>query len=273
MRTNFFEKCAYRSKEQGVTLLLSILVLSSITSVAFSLAAVTLIEVRTSGDVLRTEPVYYSDQGIAEEAVYLLKRKAAADATFGSDCSPVFKPYSTPPDPSVVTGTKICGISADKSLKVRIPPSATTYQSAKKFYLFNPGAAKNNQYPGPSNYGIINITNISQFNDSVQVYICRLDQECAAPGTYSWSVPGDVLVKGEKGEYGAGFIDGNNYSYEVSILNLSPALTPHDLFVQIDTFDINGVPQGLPYLNKKAVQIQSTRAGLTRRIEVQVPTQ
>lgn len=261
------------TKQSGVTLLLSMLVLSSIASVAFSLAAVTFIEVRTSGDVQRTEPVYYSDQGIAEEAIFALKRDVST-VNFGSNCDTNFISYPAP-DPSITSETKICNISAQSSVEVIIPASASSYAASRRFYLFDPS----NGGTGPGGYSRITITNTSKYNVPIRVYICRLDRECTSPGagTEPWVAAGDDIAQGASRTYQTPVIDGDSYSYEVSIINLTTVnlpQVPQDLFAKIDTFAADGVtPKGLPYLNKQAVQIQSTKASLTRRVEVLIPTQ
>lgn len=267
-----------QQSQQGITLLLSILLLASISAIAFSVASITLIEVRTSGDVQRTEPIFYSDQGIAEEAVYGLKRKASpATATaptalyFGGDCSTSFVPYIAP-DTSVTSQVKICNV-APGDVVVRVPASAVDYATAKRLYMFDPSPG--NQGTGPGGYEVLNIENISTINAAVRVFICHLDEECQSPaqGTSDWVVDGRTgandIDQGSTGQF-SGVIDPAR-SYEISLINLSGQ--PQDLFVRVVTEKPGGVSYGLPYLNKKKVEIQSTKSGLTRRVEVLVPTQ
>ncbi len=70
-RTNKLDRS---NRQAGVTLLLAILVMSAVTAIAFSVATIVLVEIRASGDVLRTEPALYTVQGVTEQAFYSFKR-------------------------------------------------------------------------------------------------------------------------------------------------------------------------------------------------------
>jgi len=52
----FTESKFKKNRQSGVTLLLAILILSSIMAISFSLATILFVEIRTSGDFIRTEP-------------------------------------------------------------------------------------------------------------------------------------------------------------------------------------------------------------------------
>lgn len=265
--------------QAGVTLFLSILVLSAITAIAFSVAAVTFVEVATSGDVQRTEPSYYSDQGITEEAIYSLKRRVngpdgvptpvpapPSPLYFGLKtvpCAPDFVQY-TSPSPSIQSFTKLCGIATQYNIEVRILPSASSYGNARRFYLYDP----TNYGIGGGGYGSVSIVNVSpNTNVTVRAYLCRLDEECNA-GSPSVDIPAN-----SSHEFPG--LQGDTFSYELAIMNLSISQTgaAQDAYVKIQTYDTNGIGKGLPYLNKEAVEIQSTRSGITRRVQVLVPTQ
>lgn len=62
------------SNQDGVTLLLGILILASITAISFSLATIAFVEIRSSADVVRSEPALYVIQGQIEEAIFKVKR-------------------------------------------------------------------------------------------------------------------------------------------------------------------------------------------------------
>src|SRR3989338_7787337 len=64
-----------KDAQAGVTLLLALLVLSAILAIRFSLATILLTEVKSSGDLIRTEPAFYAAEGITEEALYKIKRQ------------------------------------------------------------------------------------------------------------------------------------------------------------------------------------------------------
>lgn len=60
--------------QAGVTLMLAVLILAAITAVAFSMVTIVLVEIKTSGDELRTEPALYATLGVTEEALFQYKR-------------------------------------------------------------------------------------------------------------------------------------------------------------------------------------------------------
>lgn len=263
----------------GVTLFLSVLVLSSIVAVAFSVATVTLVEVQTAGDVLRTEPSYYADLGITEEAIFILKRQVGTPPapSLGSNCAPSYTGY-TGPNPLVANQVKICDVATSHNIEARVLSSASSYGSARRFYLYNPAnlAPDSNGYM-PSGYGSVALTNTSGqtgTNVTLHVYMCRLDDDCIVSG--SWVVNQDLVANSTLliNNINFGAFDGSKYSYELAFTNNSGGtLNPLDGFIQIVTLDTSSNPKGLPYLNKKAVTIQSSKSGLTRRVEVLIPTQ
>jgi Tfp pilus assembly protein PilE len=78
------------ANQQGVTLLLSILVLAAILAISFSLASVAFVEIRSSGDLVRTEPTYYSADAISEQALFKVKRNATdTQLTYDSNLNKV----------------------------------------------------------------------------------------------------------------------------------------------------------------------------------------
>ena len=258
-----------QKRSDGVTLFLSILVLAAITAVAFSLASVTLVEIQTSGDVERTEPSYYADQGITEEAIYSLKRKVSSvqgAPNLGTNCATTFVSY-TGPDPSIAGETKICDIMASYNIEVRILTSANTYATARRFYLYNPA----NFGLGAGGYGNVSVTNTSKTNTTIHVYICKLINDCSTTGI--WEASSNVDITPGNGRVFILNGTASDGSYELAITNKSVATPPDDAFAQIISYDTNNVGKGLPYLNKKAIQIQSTKSGLTRKVEVLIPTQ
>ena len=76
-------KLQVTSSQRGVTLLLAILVLSAVLAISFSLSTILLLEVRSSGDLTRSEASLYASTGISEQAAFDLKRQVSC----GSGCS------------------------------------------------------------------------------------------------------------------------------------------------------------------------------------------
>lgn len=254
--------------ESGVTLLLSVLILSAITAVAFSVATIMLVEVRTSADVARTDTAYYNDQGIVEEAIFAFKRKVTTvkdnfgTLVSGQNCSNFASLMQGPLYPSVTNKTRRCLFNAEHIVKETIPLSANSYETSKKFFLYNPSYLTPGNQPG--GYAKVRLNNLG--NASLTIYICKLDIICDEVLGGFTSGPTTI------GGFGVReFSVSPNYSYELAVQNNSSSA---EGLLQIETYGPDNVtPKGLPYLNKEGVEIESTRGGLTRRVQVLVPTQ
>src|SRR5579864_1216596 len=61
-------------RQEGVTLLLGLLILASLLAISFSLASILFIEVRSSSDLLKSESSLYAATGVGEESLFNLKR-------------------------------------------------------------------------------------------------------------------------------------------------------------------------------------------------------
>lgn len=131
-----------KQSQAGVTLLLAILILAAITAIAFSLAAITTIELRSSGDVLRTEPALYGAQAVTEEAFFKYSRAVpnalldvAADPSFNDNtgCQPASIRVCNPNN--VVLSSPLPTIRHfDSAPRVDVIP--TTTPSTPVHYLF-----------------------------------------------------------------------------------------------------------------------------------------
>ncbi len=260
-------KNLYKNQE-GVTLLLSILLLAAITSISFSLAAVGFAEVATSDDLAHTEPILYSSLGVAEEATYGMKRvETTIKTNLGTNCAPDFVSYASTPLTTIASQTKLCNINASNDIEVSVPPN--NYNTAVRLYIYDPTPPNS----GTENSGYTNIQFKKNTNNFgiVKVYMCRLDTDCADPTPPSnqisgWSPAGDSLLYNVLNSYSL-----QNQStapkccsYEVVLVNSGVAK---------DIVEVITQPKGLPYLNKTAIEIQSSFGRLIRRLKVLVPTQ
>ncbi len=265
----------YTRGESGVTLLLSVLILSAITAVAFSVATIMLVEVRTSADVARTDTAYYNDQGIVEEAIFAFKRKVTTvkdnfgTLVSGQNCSNFASLMQGPSYPSVTNKTRRCLFNAEHIVKetIPVPPSGSNlhpYYNSKKIFLYNPSYLTPGNQPG--GYKRITFNNLG--TTPLTIYVCRLDIICDPEA----STDGFALTLSLNG---SGYRDFDNIlnpsqSYEIAIQNNGSV----EGVLEIGTYGPDKItPKGLPYLNKEGVEIESTRGGLTRRVQVLVPTQ
>src|SRR6476620_9116923 len=73
-------------QQKGITLLLALLVMAAIGSIIFSVAAITLNEIKTSSDITKSEPSVTGAEAVAEEILYKSIRGIGAE-TVSNDCS------------------------------------------------------------------------------------------------------------------------------------------------------------------------------------------
>ncbi|MBP9686655.1 MAG: hypothetical protein KBD66_02550 [Candidatus Doudnabacteria bacterium] len=246
-----------RESEAGVTLLLSVLLLSAITTIAFSLAAVGFSELATSDDLARTEPIFYHSLGIAEEATFGMKRQEPTVlGRLGSECAQSFTSYVIEPS-SIVSKAKYCNLNPSKTIEVAVSKNAAN--SAVRIYAYDPASGG-----GTSNYTTLKLKKTTDNGATVELYACKLTEECSDLSQYpsvpltGWSVKGTILYPNDTVTMDPA------YPYEIVLVN---ATGPKE-YVEITT-----APTGLPYLNKEAIEIQSEYGRLIRRLRVLVPAQ
>lgn len=254
----------YRAgRQQGVTLLLSVLLLAAVTTIAFSLAVVGFAEISTSDDLARTEPVLYYSLGVAEEATYGMKRgEATLKASLGTECASSFVAYHVQTPDLMSTKTKVCNISPSSGgigiSEITVP--VNTYSSAPRVYVYDPATNS----ADISGYTSIVFKKTTNNLGVVRAYLCPLSANCGDPTSPSNLTAGWLNPSGTLLDYNVSsspVTDGK--PYEIVFVNSGSAKD----FVEITT-----APKGLPYLNKEGVEIQSAYGRLIRRIRVLVPT-
>ncbi len=249
--------------EAGVTLLLSVLLLAAITTIAFSLAAVGFAELETSNDLVETEPVFYASLGVAEEEIFNIKRKVPGTkpvVNSGQSCTSwiTLDPSSLALNSS--SGRKQhCEFSKDSTAVYEIPLAKSSQDKSVKFYLIDPATAG----VGGAGYDSLILENISA-QQKIDYILCDYDTETCTPATPVTLDPGQnsgtIALETTK-------------SYELSIwVNNVFLSSSSGAYVSITTGVPSGV-RGLPYLNKRAVEIETTFGRLTRRIEALIPLQ
>lgn len=241
--------------EAGVTLLLSVLLLASITTIAFSLAAVGFAELSSSDDLSSTEPIFYSSLGVAEEAIFGIKRKVPNLEYIDKNNCNAWKTMTSSAGPKVSTMLRSCLRSTNNQAELEIPISAKNLDTGLKLYLFDPdnGGAGGGGYEkiiilNSSKTEVVSLT-IKDFNDSPPL----VSDYAMAPGA-GYNLGGSPILDVLK-------------SYEITLW--SNHIDPNSgAFVNVTTN-----PKGLPYLNKRGVEIESSAGRLIRRLQVLVPTQ
>lgn len=263
-----------RIKQEGVTLFLAILVLSSILAISFSLATILFIEVRTSSDLTKTEGALAGANGIAEQALFNIKRSACTSNCYVSGFTNHVVLANGSPQKTTIASPNL----ADKVL-----PSSKNLDNTINKYDFCSINATSTQGCG---YGKVTVTYEPSGNpDTLAVYLCEFDASgntayttppCSDISDTSYMLPGSCGTPNMEESGGcttqSWTLDGVNKQQELIMYNLNQSST-QNIYVQIQTYaDIAGtIPKGLPYANKTAVSINTINGQVGRKLKVVIP--
>jgi hypothetical protein len=237
------------NNQRGVTMLLAILVLSAITAISFSLATIVFIEIRTSGDVMRTEPTLYASQAITEEALFKVKRSAP-----------------------VMYTANLNGIVLDNPAPVEVP-----YSSSPLIVILKASTTKQYQMVNPDNlfngggYGKLVVTLVNAVGTSIDVSVDQINpvtgnRDAGYAGAHLTAASPTLTVLGCASSLTC---ISPTMQYELNIQNIDPVLSAT---VSIETYKADGTtPQGLPHVGQTVLDIVASYAGLTRKYEVKIP--
>lgn len=242
-----------RETESGVTLMLAVLVLSAITAVAFSLATIVFIEIRSSGDAARTEPALYSTLGVTEEALFQYKRFYTPPSRDDFDVPTC---AGSNGDTCLLNGVTLTlpgtqPLAFDNSPAVEFVPAATL--KTIPLYVASSYAQV---YQNLTVEVLPNAT-----SSSVHVYF----QVTNSDGSTSSTVP-VIVSPGTAYTYNSFAATGQ---YEIVLDNQNVA---QDLSVKIATTRVGGAtPAGLPFVGQSVLRIVADYLGLTRTYQVNIP--
>jgi hypothetical protein len=247
------------NQQAGVTLLLAVLVLAAITAIAFSLAAIITVEIRSSGDVLRTEPALYAVQGVAEEAFFKYTRSVAnssLDIATNDNAGDTTGCTSTAPNVCLLNGVSLGNPpprarQLDPAPRVDVIAAATTNR-----YLFIDPAQPNDFGQAFSSISVTELNGIlgvtAVFNkccDAVgNKIVVRTDN--LSPNVK------DTLTISDTGQY------------ELAVQNPNSAMP---LLVQIDGQMTSNGSHQIPLVGRHVLDITASYLGLTRKYSVDIP--
>lgn len=231
-----------KNKSQaGVSLMLAVLVLAGITAIAFSVAAIVFTEIRSSGDLLRTEPALYAVQSVTEEAFYSTTR----DVTNF--------PFSTSINNVTLT-------TAQRSFDPSPQAYVVYYNTDTKFSLADSANPFRNAY---TTVKIDYVSPISGVTVNVDVYQYQdtgnngvVDTRQLTTLSPSWTINF------------ANYSNAANSEFEI-VLNTS---SPNNSTVLITSARNGTPPSGLPLIGRAAYDVTASYLGLTRKYTVSVPT-
>ncbi len=270
--------------QEGVTLFLSILVLAAILAISFSLATVLFVEIRTSGDLTRTEGSLYASSGVGEQAFYNLTRQVCPPSTptcFSSTYIAQFPNQVSLPTAPVVSPTST-PVFQDK-----VAPGST-FGNTSNVYYFCSGAASTSG----CGYGKVTVTYLpASSGQNLKVFLCQFNPTeqvvsgGGGPGTYSSQPCSDPTDTGTGGsddywlENGTNPLNSTTNSSQTWFLNsgmqqeliLDNEAQTGYIYVSIATTDGSGNPLGLPLEGATSVDINSLNGQTSRKIQVIVP--
>lgn len=221
--------------EEGVTLLLAILVLSAITAIVFSIAAIAINEIKTSSDLTRTEPVLSAAEAVAEDSLFKLVRGLGS-------VSGCISPSST--TIAGVTVTTCASYYLDNPYSFNLAADAE-----RDFYLYNP--TDQTQPPGYTQVSV-QITSGS----TGTVYFCAASvANCIATpdATQTISVAGPTTWTSSALT--------TTQQYQLMIVNGSGG---------ISGYTVTSTPNGLP-AGTTTIQDSGKNQGVTRKLQITVP--
>lgn len=235
--------------------MLAVLVLAAITAVAFSLATIVFIEVRSAGDAARTEPALYATLGVTEEALFQYKR--AYDPIVGLQMNvPTCAPSSQ----------NICNLNGVTLSMPGTQPIA--FDNSPREEFIGAGVTKVLPMYVVNNYDdqqyqfvqVDVLPNTSDAGVDISTNIYESDQIDPIPGFSGTASPGSPFSS-------SGFQSSGQY--ELIITNQS---STQDLNVSITTTRVgNAQPGGLPYIGEQVLRIMANYVGLTRTYQVRIP--
>lgn len=257
-------------KEQGITLLVAIVVLSAILTITFSIAAILIIEIRTSGDLLRTEKAFYGADAVTEEALFKVKRNISNWTSYGVERNLGNVKIEAPVENTI----------ADPIFQDSIPAMApNSFNLSKRYPLYDPA----NMVAG-SGYGKVTIRNLS-ISQTLKVYICQFNPNgtfqttpCSDKNSeeywidlYGFIKPGtgDKVFNLNANTNSSWFFDSNKQQ-ELVFVNESSA----PIWVQIEAYASDLVTlKPLPLVGETSVDVDATTGGVSRKIRVYIPNQ
>jgi hypothetical protein len=238
--------------ESGVTLMLAILVLSAVVAIAFSLATIVFIEIRSSGDATRTEPALYASFAVTEEKLFQYKR---------------FVPTNSQPSRSdtclVKNECTVNGVSLD--LPGNQPPD---YDESPKVVFVPKNTIKtipmfiDGEYDKLYNSISLQLLKGGNFLD----YYFKAIDENGNPYPPD-NVPNTKYrATTAAAEAYTGFVDNRQYE-----LVLDNSANSQDVSVVIKTWGTDGSPKGLPFVGEEMLKIRAQYRDLNRTYQVRIP--
>lgn len=238
---NFRQKLKDQS---GVSLLMAILVLASITAISFSLATIVLTEIKSSSDIIRSERALYASYAVTEEALLRYSRNVTYGYLLGADeINGVFveaEDTQTNPMPLIDV------IDPGTPRQYNLIDSADPY--------------------GAGGYGSVRVQYTGNDLEPLSILLYQINPLTGERTLKSGTDPLDPLT--ENGTEWADLSLNTTMQYDLQLFHdgSSSAIT-----VTVYTYDGSGGDKGIPSFGLTFVDITASYLGLTRKYQTQIP--
>lgn len=244
--------------------MLAVLVLSAVIAVAFSLATIVFIEIKSAGDALRTEPAVYATIGVTEEALFQYKRFITPGDYNGFDV-----PSCQPEELQVCNVNNVLlempgvqPILYDDSPRIQVIPKQTK--------LSLPMYGADNSFD--KQYSEVTVEMLPTGNGPTVDLIVNLNKTEEDGTVIEGVIPNTTVFEGSPPFYFPSFDLHGQYD-----LILDNRGNDSDVTVSITTTragttgDPDPTPDGFPFTGEQVLRIKAQHQGLTRTYQVRIP--
>jgi uncharacterized protein (UPF0333 family) len=257
--------------EEGVTLLLGLVIMGSLLAITFSIATVLFVEIRNSNDLVLTETAYMANIAIAEEQIFKVKRGISDSVST----------FTNKIGGSVNIDAPILSSTSSPIIIKTIPKEIVsfTHTQPTTFLVYN----SENPTAG-SGYGKISISYLETgATQNLYVYLCEFNPSFglySASGTLPPTLPcQSPILSYEYWPYGVVPLSpGTQESWDINpsmqqqIIIFNSNASTKDAYVQIKTFDTDRITtKGLPYAGYKTLNVNAKTGSINRKVEVIIP--
>jgi hypothetical protein len=248
-------------------MLLALLIMSAVLATSFAVAAVLFAEVRSLGDLTRTEPVIYAAQAVTEESFFQERRSVPATGI-----------QLTQKLGNIDLTTATTSLT-DPIYLDRVSAVSTSIANTKSRYpLYDPnqpygGLDQVTGLPvGQSDYGRVQVTHVDTGTGvTLHVYVCQFDLratdvDCNTPSSPNM-IYRDVIIT-----------EGN----ATPLMSLDPTLQQevivygdgtNDSYIQVTAFGGPPyAPKGIPFYGQTTVNVSASTTDINRRLRIRVPS-
>ncbi len=265
------------NNQSGISLMLSVLLLAAITAISFSFITIVFIELRSSKDIVRSEPALYATLGVTEEALFQYKRYVNDRDTGLPVDPPLLNVPTCEPEDDYSQNPPIyynvCNFGATlangiQSGGVDVLPGSGPLTEDDPVRLETIYAGQTLVIPlyqvndFTLQYGQLNLQRVPFNNpDRMLVSMRKISENPSID---------DVII-----DYGTLYENSvknitdfeNHFQYELILENTSF----DNIQLSIASFGPNIQPKGLPFVGKKVLKVISSYLGLTRTYKVYIP--